>query len=155
MANLLPTPVAAVLGLVPTVLDGVRRLPGRAIQLPVIAVSNALATMDLLRREYDDLADRGERLVQRLTGTVVDTGTDPLGTIDAVEDRIEDIAARTPFAKAYNRTEDALEDVVDRVKQAGEQAAQTAGKGVQAAEQAVAAAAARAGRAADSAATTV
>ena len=41
MANLLPTPVAAVLGIVPAVLDGVRRLPGRAVQLPVIAVSKA------------------------------------------------------------------------------------------------------------------
>ncbi len=151
MANLLPTPVAAVLGIVPAVLEGVRRLPGRAIQIPVIAVSNALATMDLLRREYDDLAVRGERLVARVTGTVVDTASDPLATVDVledrIEDRIEDIAARTPFAKAYDATEDALEDVVDRVKRAGEQAAQAAGKGVQAAESAVATGAARTGEA--------
>ena len=155
MANLLPTPVNAVLGLVPAVLDGVRRLPGRAIQLPVIAVSNALATMDLLRREYDDLADRGERLVARVTGTVVDTASDPLGTVDVLEDRIEDIAARTPFAKAYDVTEDALEDVVDRVKRAGEQAAQVADQGARAAEQAAATGAARAGEAVATAADTV
>ena len=138
MANLLPTPVAAAIGIVPAVYDGVRPLPGRALQIPATAITAPLATVDLLRREYDDLAERGERLVARLRGTAVDVASDPLGAADALEDRIEDIAARTPFATAYDRTEDALEDVVDRVKQAGEQAAQTAGRGVQAAEQAAA-----------------
>ena len=66
MSSPLPTPVAAALGLVPTILDGVRRLPGTAVRLPVLAVGNALATSERLRREYGELADRGERLVGRL-----------------------------------------------------------------------------------------
>ena len=155
MANLLPTPVAAVLGLVPTFFEGVRRLPGRAVQLPVLAVSSALATMDAARREYEDLADRGERLVARLRGTAEQVAADPLGAADAVEDRIEDIAARTPFAKAYDRGEDALEDVVARVKQAGDAADRAATKGTQAAGQALGAGVSRAAQAADSAADTV
>ena len=155
MANLLPTPVAAAIGIVPAVFDGVRSLPGRALQLPVTAISSALATVDLLRREYDDLADRGERLVARLRGTAVEVASDPLGAADSLEDRIEDIAARTPFAAAYDRTEDALEDVVDRVKRAGEQAAETASKGAQAAAQAAADVAERTGQVLDSAADTV
>ena len=72
MASPVPKNVAAALGLVPTVLDGVRRLPGKAVQLPVIAVGSALAGLDAAKREYDDLADRGERLIARLRGTSLD-----------------------------------------------------------------------------------
>lgn len=69
MPNSLPTPVVAALGVVPTVLDGVRRLPGKAVQLPIIAVSSALTGLDSARREYVALAERGERLLSRMRGT--------------------------------------------------------------------------------------
>ena len=82
MASPLPSPLAAAIGVVPAVLDGVRRLPGRAVQLPVLAVSNALSTMDALRREYDDLAERGERLVARLRGEAEDRA-------DALEEAVD------------------------------------------------------------------
>jgi len=68
MPSPVPTPVAAALGIVPTVLDGVRRLPGKAVQLPIFAVSSALTGLDSARREYVALADRGERLLARLRG---------------------------------------------------------------------------------------
>ena len=106
MASPLPSPLAAAIGVVPAVLDGVRRLPGRAVQLPVLAVSNALSTMDALRREYDDLAERGERLVARLRGEAQDRA-------DELEDSVEAALARTPFASAYDKVEDALEGAVD------------------------------------------
>ncbi len=109
MASPLPSPLAAAIGVVPAVLEGVRRMPGRAVQLPVLAVSNALSTMDVLRREYDDLAERGQRLVARLRGEALDHA-------DAVEDTVEDILARTPFATAYDKAEDALEEAVDALR---------------------------------------
>jgi hypothetical protein len=68
MAKPVPKNVAAAIGLVPTVLGGVRRLPGKAVQLPVMAVGSALAGLEAAKREYGDLADRGERLIARLRG---------------------------------------------------------------------------------------
>jgi hypothetical protein len=100
MPQSVPTPVAAALGLVPTVLGGVRRLPGRALQLPVLAVGSTLSRLDAARREYDDLAARGERLIARLRGT----------SFDEVEDRVEDALQGTPLARPYDAVEDALED---------------------------------------------
>jgi hypothetical protein len=100
MANPVPTPVAAALGLVPTVLDGVRRLPSKAVQLPVIAISTALAGLDAARREYGELAERGEHVVARMRGA----------SLDAFEDRVEDRLKGTPVAGLYDRAEDALED---------------------------------------------
>jgi hypothetical protein len=64
----LPAPVAAALGLVPTVLDGARRLPAKAATLPVLAVSSALTVMETARREYDELATRGERFIEQMRG---------------------------------------------------------------------------------------
>ncbi|MBW3639155.1 MAG: hypothetical protein KY451_04795 [Actinobacteria bacterium] len=66
MPTSLPSPVAAALGVVPTVLDGVRRLPGKTVQLPIFAVSSALTGLDTARREYVALAERGEQLLARL-----------------------------------------------------------------------------------------
>lgn len=97
-----PTPVAAAIGLVPTVLDGVRRIPGKAVQLPVLAVSHALTTLETFRREYDALAERGERFLGRVP------------SFDEVEDRVED-ALPTPLAKPYDAVEDAAEDAVAKV----------------------------------------
>lgn len=97
-----PTPVAAAIGLVPTVLDGVRRLPGKAVQLPVLAVSHALTTLETVRREYDALAERGERFLGRAP------------SFDELEDRVED-ALPAPLAKPYDAVEDTVEDAVSKV----------------------------------------
>lgn len=105
MPSSVPTPLAAALGLVPAVLDHVLRLPAKAVQVPVYAVSSALTTLDTARRGYDDLAERGERLIARLRGT----------SFDEVEDRVEDALQGTVFAKPYDAVEDALEDAGDTV----------------------------------------
>ena len=131
MPQSVPTPLAAALGLVPTVLGGVRRLPGRAVQLPVIAVGSALSRMDAARREYLELADRGERLVARLRGT----------SFDELEDRVEDALQGTPLARPYDVVEDALEDageaVAGSVSQLTARVAQRTGRVAQQAEQTV------------------
>lgn len=105
MASPVPTPVAAALGLVPTVLSGVRRLPGKAVQLPVYAVSHALTGIGTARQGYDQLAERGERLLARLRGT----------SFDEIEDAVEDSLQGTPFARPYDAVEDAMEDVAEGV----------------------------------------
>ncbi|MBK5305942.1 MAG: hypothetical protein JJD92_04560 [Frankiaceae bacterium] len=105
MASPVPKNVAAVLGLVPTVLGSVRRLPQKAVQLPVLAVGTALSGLDAAKREYDDLADRGERLLARLRGT----------SFDELEDKVEDSLAGTPVAGLYDMAEDALEDVAESI----------------------------------------
>ena len=105
MPSTVPTPLAAALGIVPTVLDGVRRLPGKAISLPIYALSSALTTIDRARRDYDELAERGERLIARLRGT----------SFDELEDRVEDALQGTPLAAPYDRLEDALEDAAENV----------------------------------------
>jgi len=131
MPQSVPTPLAAALGLVPTVLGGVRRLPGKAVQLPVIAVGSALSRMDSARREYLELADRGERLVARLRGT----------SFDELEDRVEDALEGTPLARPYDAVEDALEDagqaVTGSVSQLTARVAQRTGRAARQAEQAV------------------
>jgi hypothetical protein len=112
MATAVPKNVAAALGLVPTVLGEVRRLPTKAVQLPVIAVGTALSGLDAVRREYDELAERGEKLLARLRGT----------SFDELEDRVEDRLAGTPVAKLYDRAEDALERVFETSKDNAKQA---------------------------------
>lgn len=122
MPPAVPTPVAAAIGLVPTVVRSISRLPGKAVQLPVLVVSQALVTAESVRREYDELADRGEKLVAKLRGT----------SFDEIEDRVEELVERTPLAGAYDKVEDALEDageaVTAKVRDIG-----TAGKGAAAA----------------------
>ena len=107
MPSPVPTPVAAALGLVPTVLDGVRSLPGKAVQLPVYAVSHALTSIGTVRQGYDDLAERGERLIAKLRGT----------SFDELEDRFEDRLQGTPLARPYDKIEDGLEDAAETVTQ--------------------------------------
>ncbi|TBR17511.1 MAG: hypothetical protein EPO57_09070 [Chitinophagaceae bacterium] len=107
MPSPVPTPVAAALGLVPTVLDGVRNLPGKAVQLPVYAVSHALTSIGTVRQGYDDLAERGERLIAKLRGT----------SFDELEDRVEDRLQGTPLARPYDVIEDGLEDAAETVTQ--------------------------------------
>ena len=120
MPSTVPTPIAAALGLVPTVLGGVRRLPSRAVQLPVLAVSSALSGVVAARREYVDLAERGERLIARLRGT----------SFDEVEDSVEDLLAATPLARPYDVVEDALEDVTEAVATTLKRGTRSAGKGL-------------------------
>jgi hypothetical protein len=79
----------------------VKRLPVKAVQLPILALSSALTTMDLLRREYDDLAERGELLVARLRGEVVERA-------DEIEDRVGDLVDGS-LAGANGRLQDALD----------------------------------------------
>lgn len=100
MPSQVPTPVAAALGLVPAALDGVRALPSRAAQLPLLVLSSTLTGLDRARREYEDLATRGERLLARWKGT----------SFDDLEDRVEDRLRGTPLARPYDAVEDALED---------------------------------------------
>ena len=119
MPSPVPTPLAAAIGLVPAVLSGVRSLPGRAVQLPVFAVSSALATLDRARRDYDDLAVRGERLIAKLRGT----------SFDELEDRVEDRLQGTPLARPYDAVEDALEDAGAAVTNVASTAARTARSG--------------------------
>ncbi len=105
MSSSLPTPVAAALGVVPTVLDSAKRVPGKLVQLPILAVSNTLTVLEGVRREYDQLVERGEGLVGRLRGL----------DFDELEDRVESAVEQTPMAAAYDRVEDTVEDVVEQV----------------------------------------
>ncbi|MCW2587170.1 MAG: hypothetical protein JWN55_2686 [Frankiales bacterium] len=114
MPKSVPTPVAAALGLVPTVLDGARRLPAKAVQLPVLAVSSALTALDAWKKEYDELAGRGERLVGRLRG----------GSFDRLEDKVEQRLQGTRLATPYDAVEDAVEDTVAKVSELLDRAAQ-------------------------------
>lgn len=120
--NPVPKNVAAALGLVPTVVEGVRRLPTKAVQLPVIAVGTALTRIDKAKRGYDDLAERGERLIARLRGT----------SFDELEDRFEDSLQGVPsVANLYDRAEDAAEKVLDKVAGNGKGATKNAAQSVQ------------------------
>jgi hypothetical protein len=97
-----PTPLAAALGLLPTILDSARRIPGKAAQIPVLAVSTALTALETARKEYDELAGRGERLVTRLRG----------GSFDVLEGRVENLLQETPLATPHDVVEDGVEDAV-------------------------------------------
>lgn len=68
MQKTVPTPVAAAIGLVPTVIDSAKRVPSKVVQLPVLAVSTALTRLAEAQQTYDDLAERGERFVSHLRG---------------------------------------------------------------------------------------
>jgi hypothetical protein len=109
MASPVPKNVAAVLGLVPTVLGGVRRLPAKAVQLPVIAIGSALSSIDVAKREYDDLADRGEKLIARLRGTSLDEVESALG---GVAERLNNGAA----ANAKTAAQSAKRQVRDQAE---------------------------------------
>jgi hypothetical protein len=116
MVSTLPTPVAAALGLVPTVLDGVRRLPGKAVALPIRVVGGGLNAVGHAHRTYESLAERGERAVCRLRGSTEDLLDEVVERADSLEDRLEDLLASTPVADLYDSVEDALEDASEAVK---------------------------------------
>jgi hypothetical protein len=97
-----PTPVAAAIGIVPTVLDSARRIPGKVIQIPVLAISTALGALETARQEYTDLAERGERLVARVRGE----------SLDGLEDWAESLVEDTPLARPYEVVVETVEAVV-------------------------------------------
>ena len=101
--TVVPTPVAAVVGLVPAVLSGVRHLPARALRLPALALTTTFTLVGAARQEYDALARRGEQLCSRLRRQQLG------GALDAFEDVVEDLIDQTPFAKAYATVEDVVE----------------------------------------------
>lgn len=103
MPRTVPPPLAAAIGIVPAVADGVRALPAKAVHAPFLALSGTLVAVGTVRREYDDLVDRGERLIAKLRGV----------SVDELEDRFEDALQDTPLAAAYERVEDAVEEAVD------------------------------------------
>jgi hypothetical protein len=59
----LPTPLRAAIGLAATVVDEARRLPDRAIELPMLAVSTALQMSLRAQQKYVALAARGEEVL--------------------------------------------------------------------------------------------
>ena len=118
-----PTPVAACLGLVPAVLSSVRGLPGKALSLPVLAVTGSFALLGAARQEYDDLAARGERLYANLRRRSLDERRAGLHRLDELEDQFEALVDRTPFASAYDAAEDAVEAVFDDVEELAHNAA--------------------------------
>jgi hypothetical protein len=61
----LPTPVRAAVGLVATALEEARRLPDKAIELPMLAVSTALQMSLRAQQRYTALAARGDDLLNR------------------------------------------------------------------------------------------
>ncbi len=105
MSKNVPTPVAAAIGIVPTVLDSARRIPGKVVQIPVLAISTALGALETARQEYTDLAERGERLLARVRGE----------SLDGLEDWAESLVEDTPLARPYEVVEDTVEDAVSKV----------------------------------------
>jgi chemotaxis protein histidine kinase CheA len=107
MATPVPKNVAAALGLVPTVLGGVRRLPTKAVQLPVMALGTALSGLDAARREYEELAERGEKLIARLRGGSLELLE---GSVDSVLGTSTDNAKQAADATAKRARERAEAD---------------------------------------------
>jgi hypothetical protein len=61
----LPGPVRAVVGLVATAADEAKRLPDRAIELPMLALSSALQMSMRAQQHYTRLAARGDDVIHR------------------------------------------------------------------------------------------
>lgn len=84
----LPTPLRAALGLAASALDEARRLPDRAIELPMLAVSTALQMSLRAQQRYAQLAARGDDL---LNGRETTDEPPPWATFDAPV-AVDDIA---------------------------------------------------------------
>ena len=61
----LPMPLRAALGLAAETVENARRLPDRAIELPMLAVSTALQMSLRAQQRYAMLAARGDELLNR------------------------------------------------------------------------------------------
>ncbi|MFN2519282.1 MAG: hypothetical protein ABR604_09645 [Jatrophihabitantaceae bacterium] len=61
----LPTPLRAALGLMATAVEEARRLPDRAVELPMLALSTALQMSLRAQQRYAHLAARGDDLLNR------------------------------------------------------------------------------------------
>ncbi len=118
MTATLPTPVAAVIGIVPTLADRAGRIPAKLVQLPLLAVSRALTTVEVVQRDYDELAERGESLVRRLRGHAEDR-------FDETEDRMEQAADR--FTARAQQARGAVENRAERIRGTLEDRAEEAG----------------------------
>ncbi|MCW2572961.1 MAG: hypothetical protein JWO88_3019, partial [Frankiales bacterium] len=103
MATPVPKNVAAAIGLVPTVISGARRLPAKAVQLPVIALGTAMSGLEAARREYGELADRGEKLIARLRGGSFELLEDKLDTVlgTSTDNAKEAVLAETDRARDH------------------------------------------------------
>lgn len=160
-APALPTPVSAALGLAAAYVDGVRRLPVTAVRVPVHAVGYALAVTDNLRREYEELAERGEALIARLRGrglAQADSAARAVSSLvdDAGESLVETgreaaQGVRSGAGAGLRVAAEGVETVADRVEDAAAQVAGTATGAAGAATDALDSAAEAAGRAAQEA----
>lgn len=61
----LPSPMRVAVGLAVTAADEARRLPDRAIELPMLAVSTALQASLRVQQRYARLAARGDEVLNR------------------------------------------------------------------------------------------
>ena len=70
-----------------------------------MAISTAVTAAVTAKTTYDELAERGEKIVAGWRGT----------SFDEVEDKVEDALSGTPLAKPYDAIEDAIEDATAKV----------------------------------------
>lgn len=73
----LPAPLRAAVGLVATAAENVKRLPDRAIELPMLAVSTALQASLRAQQRYAELAARGDEVLGRGASAPADTDEPP------------------------------------------------------------------------------
>lgn len=130
----LPTPLAALVGLVPAVGDRLRALPAKAVTVPVILLGTALTKAESARAEYDALAVRGSALVARLRGTaseaVSEFADEVSARADDLEDRVERLAGRAlpddaPVARTPAATPPAAQTPAPKTPAAKTPAAET------------------------------
>jgi hypothetical protein len=103
----LPSPVRAALGLAVTVLDEARRLPDRAIDVPMRAVSLALQLSLRAQQRYAAFAARGDEV---LSGRQTGDEAPPWATFDAPVDVAPAIGAEPAGEAADARAETAADD---------------------------------------------
>lgn len=83
--NPVPMPLRAAAGLAALAIDEARRLPGRLVGLPVLAVSGAMQASLRVQQGYAELAVRGDQLLAQLRPGPGD-GTPPWARFDEDED---------------------------------------------------------------------
>jgi hypothetical protein len=105
-----PAPLRAAVGLVATAADEARRLPDRALELPMLAISTALQASVRAQQRYACLTARGEALLNRTHPTdeppAWATFDEPVG-VDELRRAAEHAADRSA---GHDRTDDDLTD---------------------------------------------